>query len=196
MVGTDGALGDEQADLVHHGGPEKALHHYPRDHYPRWAAWMPQEAASSAAFAAPGAFGENLSTTGLTESDVCLGDTFELGSTTIQVSQARQPCWKLDLRHGRRGVARRMQELRCTGWYYRVLTPGQISTGDRLVLVERPEPQWPLARLLTALFDRSAGPREWEAAAGLSTLSPGWRATFAERVAKRRVEDWTSRLNP
>lgn len=195
-VELDGLVEDEQGDTTHHGGPEKALHHYPREHYPSWVGWMPEHAARSRAFDAPGAFGENLSTIGLTEQDVCVGDVFELGSTLLQVSQGRQPCWKLDLRHDRRGTARRMQELRHTGWYYRVLAPGEIGAGDHLILRERPEPQWSLERVLRALFDRSCGPAEWAAAAQIATLSPGWRATFEDRVSTKRLEDWTKRLNP
>lgn len=194
-VEFDGLVEDEQADRKHHGGPEKALHHYPREHYPTWVKWMPEHAVHSRAFEAPGAFGENLSTTGVTEHDVCVGDVFECGSALLQVSQGRQPCWKLDLRHGRTGTARRMQELRCTGWYYRVLAPGEIAAGDHLILRERPEPQWSIERVLRALFDRSSGPAEWAAAAQIATLSPGWRATLQHRVTTTRVEDWTKRLD-
>lgn len=193
-VGPLGLDGDAQADRRHHGGPEKALHHYPREHYAEWVAWMPEEAGASGAFERPGAFGENLSTVGLTEADVCVGDVFALGTARVQVSQGRQPCWKLDLRHGRTGVARRMQELRRTGWYYRVLSPGVVAAGDRLVLVDRPAPGWPLARVLAALFDRSTGPDEWGAAASLEVLAAGWRETFARRVGSGRVEDWSARL--
>lgn len=194
-IGPLGLSGDEQADRRHHGGPEKALHHYPRDHYPAWVAWMPDAAAASGAFERPGAFGENLSTHGLTEANVCVGDVFEAGTALLQVSQGRQPCWKLDLRHGRKGVARRMQETKATGWYYRVLRCGELAPGAALTLVDRPEPAWPLARVLAALFDRASGPEEWAGAAQLALLAPGWRDTFAARLATRRVEDWSARLD-
>lgn len=189
-IGATGLTGDEQADLRHHGGPDKAVHHYARDHYPTWREWLPD----AAALQQPGAFGENISTHGLTEHDVHVGDVVQVGTAVLQVSQGRQPCWKLDARLDRRGTARRMQELRCTGWYYRVLEPGVVSAGDVLDVIERPEPTWPLARVLRALFDRSAGADEWEAATAVPTLSENWRTTFAKRLTHGRVEDWSSRL--
>lgn len=190
QVTSTGLVGDEQGDRRHHGGPDKAIHHYARDHYDRWREWAPD----SPVLAMPGAFGENISTSGVTEDDVHLGDVFTLGTAVVQVSQGRQPCWKLDLRLARRGTARRMQELACTGWYYRVLQEGQVGPGDVLELVDRPEPQWPLSRLLRALFDRSTGPAEWRAAVELPTLSENWRQTFTKRLAHGRIEDWSSRL--
>ncbi|WP_305093527.1 MOSC domain-containing protein [Prescottella sp. R16] len=184
-----GFVGDEQADLRHHGGPEKAVHHYPADHLPFWRGELP------GAELGPGAFGENISTTGVTEADVCIGDTFTVGTATVQVSQGRQPCWKLDRRFETRGVSRRMQAVRNTGWYYRVLQPGHVQCGDRLVLIDRPEPEWPVARVLQLLFDRRTGAAdEWAAVSGLGTLSPSWRETFAARVGTGTVEDWGSRL--
>ncbi|WP_137726417.1 MOSC domain-containing protein [Prescottella subtropica] len=184
-----GFTGDEQADLRHHGGPEKAVHHYPADHLPFWRGELP------GAVLGPGAFGENVSTTGVTEADVCVGDTFTVGTAIVQVSQGRQPCWKLDRRFETRGVSRRMQSVRNTGWYYRVLQPGHVQCGDRLELIDRPEPDWSIARILRLLFDRrAAAADEWAAVSRVDTLSPNWRETFASRVAKGAVEDWSSRL--
>ncbi|KFA38520.1 molybdenum cofactor sulfurase, partial [Xanthomonas vasicola pv. musacearum NCPPB 4384] len=120
QVGIEGLEGDEQGDLRVHGGPDKAIHHYPRDHY---AAWR-NELGTHALLEAAGAFGENLSSVGLTEADVCLGDRFALGTAVVEVSQLRQPCWKLSDRFGVRELARRVQETGRTGWYYRVLQPG------------------------------------------------------------------------
>src|SRR3546814_13835997 len=89
-VGALGIAGDEQADLTVHGGPDKAIHHYPRDHYPFWAETL----GGHPLLAAPGAFGENISTRGLIESTACLGDRYRLGSALIEIRQGRQPCWK------------------------------------------------------------------------------------------------------
>lgn len=190
-LSATGFVGDEQADTRRHGGPEKAVHHYPAEHLPFWRREL------DGAVLGPGAFGENLSTTGLDESRVCVGDTFTLGTAIVQVSQGRQPCWKLDRRFGTRGVARRMQAARNTGWYYRVLQPGLVQRGDRLVLVGRPEPAWPLSRLLQLLFDRRTGaPDDWAAASRIETLAGGWCDTFAARVRTGAVEGWDARLGP
>ena len=185
-----GLVLDAQADLRHHGGPDKALHHYPLDHYPRWRAWAPE----ATCLTAPGAFGENVSTVGLTESDVHVGDTFRLAGAVVQVSQGRSPCWKLDVRLGRRGTARRMQHEGITGWYYRVIEEGDVAAGDDLVLLHRPEPRWPLTRLLRVMFDRDEGPTAWAAAAAIPTLADGWRATLQARVDRTEIEDWSTRL--
>ncbi len=90
---------------------------------------------------------KNLSSAGLTEADVCLGDRFALGTAVVEVSQLRQPCWKLSDRFGVRELARRVQETGRTGWYYRVLQPGSVAAGDLLTLQARPYPQWTLSRL-------------------------------------------------
>jgi MOSC domain-containing protein YiiM len=96
-IGPFGLAGDAQADLKHHGGPEKALHHYPLDHYAFWE----REIGPNPLLRRPGAFGENFSTTGWTEANVCVGDIVRFGSALLQVSQGRQPCWKLNRRFSR-----------------------------------------------------------------------------------------------
>ena len=106
MLGPTGFEGDAQGDTKHHGGPEKAVHHYPFDHYAAWTS----EIGPHARLAEPGAFGENLSTLGLTEDVVAIGDIFSLGSAVLQVSQGRQPCWKLNERFEIPDMARRVQE--------------------------------------------------------------------------------------
>ncbi|HCQ46484.1 MAG TPA: MOSC domain-containing protein [Achromobacter sp.] len=189
-LGAEGLRGDEQADRRFHGGPEKALHHYAREHYPAWQA----ELGERAVLQAPGAFGENISTQGMTEADVCVGDVFRAGTALIQVSQARQPCWKLDHRFARRGMAARVQASGMTGWYYRVLQEGWLCAGDTLTLSERPHAQWPLARVQDVLNRRVLEADVLHALAALPELSPNWRALFEKRAQAGQVEDWTRRL--
>ena len=92
-VSATGVEGDEQADRKHHGGPEMAVHHYPLEHYDAWRREYPAKVNK---FAHNGAFGENISARGMTEENVCIGDVYKVGTTRLQVSQARQPCWKLN----------------------------------------------------------------------------------------------------
>ncbi|MBU3888381.1 MOSC domain-containing protein [Methylosinus sp. KRF6] len=190
-IGRDGLSGDRQGDLRHHGGPEKALHHYPRDHYELWAKEGPELVG---ALAAPPAFGENISTLGVTERDVCVGDVFALGSALLQVSQGRQPCWKLNARFARPDMARRVQTSGRTGWYYRVLREGVAEPGDRLGRIERPLPDWPLSRLNELLYLRTLDRDALAQMAELRELATSWRALAARRLARRVVEDWTARL--
>ena len=137
-VGAESLAGDEQGDRRVHGGPDKAVHQYAQEHCAAWRA----ELGALAVLDAPGAFGENLASTGMTERSVCLGDQVQVGSVLLEVSQGRQPCWKLNDRFGGLpGMARRVQGSGRTGWYYRVLQPGHLQAGDALVLVARPFPQ-------------------------------------------------------
>lgn len=194
FLSVTGLDGDEQGDPVYHGGPEKALHHYAAEHYPMWRERWPDSLVALA----PGAFGENVSTTDMTEHSVRIGDVYRLGGAIVQVSQGRQPCWRLNRRVGRVDAARGMQASGATGWYYRVLETGIVAAGDCFALLERPCPEWPLARLIAALFpDEPVTPglvNEWALAARLGPLSANWRETFARRVASRSVEDWSRRL--
>lgn len=116
-----GIEGDAQGDLKHHGGTEKAIHHYPRDHYATWNA----EIGPHPLMLTPGAFGENLSTYGWTEGNVCIGDVVRFGTVPLQVSQGRQPCFKLNSRFGRDSMAVAVQRTGRTGWYYRVREVGR-----------------------------------------------------------------------
>lgn len=171
---------DEQADRRYHGGPDKALHHYPAEHYDRWRAELPESADRFRI----GGFGENLSTRGLTEATVCLGDIWRLGGAVLQISQGRQPCRRLDLRFDREDMVARVWESGRTGWYYRVLEEGLVGPGDVLVLLERPLPEWPLTRLAHILFGAELDRPALAVLAGSPILSASWR----ERAARRLIE--------
>ena len=189
-VGRLGLEGDEQGDLRVHGGVEKAIHHYPREHYAAWAA----ELGEHPLLAEPGAFGENFSTTGWRESDVCLGDRIRVGSALLEVSQGRMPCWKLNDRFDVAQMALRVQQSGRTGWYYRVLEEGVVQAGERLELVERPHGEWSVARLAAGLFDKHLEPELLRECLALP-LVPSWRKTLQRRLEQRQVEDWAPRLH-
>jgi MOSC domain-containing protein YiiM len=173
QIGLFGIAGDEQADHVHHGGRDKALHHYPFDHYAHW-----QNAAPDAALLrAPGAFGENISTLGLSEDMVCIGDRFRLGTVLVEVSQARQPCWKQGDRLAWKTLPELMVKEGRSGWYYRVLEPGVAQQGDAVQLVDRPYPDWTVRRVFDLLV---AGKHKEDRAAlaflaEMDVLFQGWR---------------------
>lgn len=190
----DGLEGDEQADLRFHGGPEKAVHHYPGEHYGVWRSIYP----ASAVPLVPGAFGENLSTVGMTEKTVCIGDVYRTGSVLLQVSQGRQPCWKLNRLLNAPDAAVAMQTSGATGWYYRVLAEGALSAGEPLALVDRPCPAWTMERLIGALFPPDPSDPglmdEWRQASSIRPLAARWQNTFAQRVRLGTIEEWAHRL--
>lgn len=186
-----GLEGDAQGDTKHHGGPEKALHHYAAEHYPWWANELPGGAMQHCQ---PGAFGENLVTTGMTEATVCIGDVYQLGQAVVQVSQARQPCWRLNHRFGIADMSQQLQASLKTGWYYRVVLSGLIQVGDEITLLERPHPDWSLLRLLSVFYQHPLNFPELEAIAALPELADSWRAVAQKRLTSSRVEDWQFRL--
>ena len=188
-VNTLGLQGDEQGDLRVHGGPDKAVHQYAQAHYPLWRA----ELGLLPVLDAPGAFGENLASTGLTEQHLCLGDQVRAGNVLLEVSQSRQPCWKLNDRFGVPDMARRVQQSGRTGWYYRVLETGTLQAGDALTLVARPWPQWSLARVIDVLYHQPFDAAVLQALAALP-LTPSWRRMVDARLARGAVEDWSLRM--
>lgn len=172
-ISLQGIAGDEQADRKHHGGRDKALHHYPHDHYARWKQSMPDHPQLERS----GAFGENISTLGLMEDDVCIGDRLRLGTALLEISQAREPCWKQGEQLNWTILPSLMVKERRSGWYYRVIEPGEARAGDSLSLVERPLPQWTVKRVFAVLIggeykrDRAA----LRALADMPLLFEGWR---------------------
>lgn len=188
-LGPEGFEGDQQADRRRHGGPEKAVHHYDAGHYPAW-----RDELGDLPQLAPGGFGENLSSEGLTESGVAVGDRFRLGRALVEVSQARQPCWKLNIHFAVPDMARRVQDSGRTGWYYRVIEPGPVAPGDGLTLVDRRAPAWTLDRLGRILYRDRLNREELAEMAALEVLSESWRSLAQRRLDNAAVEDWAPRL--
>lgn len=176
-----GLAGDEQADLTVHGGPDKVIHHYPHDHYGFWRDALGDHPLLQRF----GAFGENISTEGPTEETVCIGDRWRLGTALVEISQGRQPCWKLDHHFGGLPVNARMVKARRAGWYYRVLEEGEVATGDTLALLDRPHPEWTVARAFGLLVagDHKRDREGLEAMGALTVLAEPWKARREKLLA-------------
>ena len=180
-VGRLGLAGDEQGNLAVHGGPDKAVLLYCAEHYATWRA---------EGFDVPdGGFFENVTVAGVSEADVQLGDTWRLGTATLQVTQPRRPCRTLADRHGRKRLPQEVQASGRSGFYVRVLVEGHVATGDRFTLLDRP------ARAVTAAeanrvmnLDRSdkAGIRALLAA---PELPASWRDKLTRRLDGVREDD-------
>jgi MOSC domain-containing protein YiiM len=169
---------DEQFDKRYHGGPDKALHHYPFDHYAKWATTAPNAILSNVA----GAFGENITTSGLTEKSVCIGDRFRLGTALIEISQGRQPCWKQAVNSQWAALPVMMVKHRRCGWYYRVIEEGVAHAGDELTLLDRPLPDWTVGRVIGLLLggDHKTDKAALQSLAQMDVLYNGWRQRAAE----------------
>jgi len=164
-----GAAGDEQADRINHGGPDKAVLAYSAEHYP---AWQSELGLTALPF---GAFGENLTVAGLTEADVCIGDRWRAGEVEFEVSQPRQPCWKLARRWRVKSLPAIVIQTGRTGWYLRVGKEGNLEAGAELELIDRPNPEWTIRRANEVMhFLKSAADSSLELAA-VPGLSASWR---------------------
>jgi MOSC domain-containing protein YiiM len=174
----EGLAPDEQADRRVHGGPEMALHLYPLDHH----AWWRGIIGDHPALDEPGGFGSNLAVTGLSEDMVHIGERFRLGSAVIEVSQPRQPCWKIEHRFGQPGMVARIVETGRCGWYFRVIETGDVAAGDSLERLAPGAPDWSVARAFAALVAGQATRAEFAELAELPALSPKMRAKAAARL--------------
>ena len=147
--------------------------HYAYDHYPVWKQQKPE---LDELLQQPGAFGENISTIGFTEDDVCIGDRFKLGSATVEVSQGRQPCWKLGHRFNDAGMVREVVDTGRCGWYYRVLEEGDVGVDDTIQLLSRTNSQWSVEKVFSLLISGGKDLDSFRELSELQQLSGHWRA--------------------
>ncbi len=181
-AGEFGLAGDAQADLTVHGGADKAVYGYPLSRYPDWAAAFPD---LSGIFA-PGAMGENLVVADVDETGIHIGDRIRSGSALLQITQPRQPCFKLALALGEPRLARTMVRRGWCGWYYRVLEPGVITAGDAHTVVERPNPDWSIARFAEVIAAQAMGAELLAELLAIEGLAPNWQAKALRRLADLR----------
>ena len=175
FLGETNLDGDQQADLRHHGGPEKAVCVYPAEHYPYWDKELGLELG-------PAAFGENFTTEGLTEREACIGDVYEIGEATVQITQPRSPCWKLARRWRVKDLAIQFEETGYTGWYLRVLDTGTVAPDAAMRLVDRPNPGWSVARATKVRY-RMPDDRELAGElADVEELGESWTETLTRRA--------------
>jgi len=170
--------GDAQADLRVHGGPDKAVYAYPSEHLASWARELDTELG-------PAPFGENLSTRNALESDVCIGDIWQWDNATLQVSQPRWPCFKLALHRGRADIQNRLRANGRTGWYLRVLEPGEVVVGSDIDVVQRDHARLSVTDAHHAMGDRHLEQRALvEALAHHPHLAAEWRDPLRERLGR------------
>jgi MOSC domain-containing protein YiiM len=179
MLRSLGFAGDGQADLVNHGGVDKAVCVYPYDHYAHWEKVFGHGLE-------PGAFSENLTISGAVEARVCVGDVFGVGGALVQVSQPRTPCSKLAGKNGQRLLTRWVGQTGYTGFYMRVISGGSVRCGDAFELVEAHPERISIAAVNDIIFGRSGDAGLIEELANLPDFGADGRALFASRLGRRR----------
>jgi MOSC domain-containing protein YiiM len=143
-------VGDRQADLTVHGGPDKAVYAYDNAHYGYWQNQIDHDEWS------PGLFGENLTTEGLLESEVRIGDLFRIGSALLRAVQPRFPCYKLNVRFNDPGMVRQFARSGRTGIYFRVVEPGVVQAGDAIILIEEADTTITIQAIAEFILTRKA----------------------------------------
>jgi MOSC domain-containing protein YiiM len=173
--------GDRQADLSVHGGPYKAVYAYPSEHYSYWRQQLPQ------ADLPWGAFGENLTTEGLFEDSLYIGDQLRIGTALLQVTQPRVPCYKITIRFDRDDMIKRFIKSNTSGFYFSVVEEGQLAAGDKIEIVHR-DPAAVSVADINHLYYRTARPGIADAenllhrAVNLEALPESWRDHLRHRA--------------
>ena len=179
--------GDEVFNKIHHGGLHRVIHYYPLEHYDFWKSLYPETRFS------PGAMGENINATGMTEENVCIGDIYLIGEVLCSVTEPRKPCATINHKFEIDSFARKVQETSRTGWFYKILVPGKIKVRDPILLKERPYPELNLADCIQGLLVKPDR-RIMELMANNEALSENWRRPAREYLKTGQLPDDRKRL--
>ena len=177
-VGRENLEGDGQADRRYHGGADMAVLAYGADHYPAWRGELSWPELPL------GGFGENLSVGDVKEDSACIGDVWRAGTAALQIASPRNPCHKISDYWGRPDLLRLVQEAGRIGWYLRVLEEGSLQAGDEIALVERPNPQWTIARAFRVGLARRKDRDAAAELASVTALSDRWKAWLLGEPAR------------
>lgn len=179
-IETMNIIGDEQADLINHGGEHKAVYAFSSNHYGYWKEALQNQTLSS------GAFGENFTVSDLSEESINIGDHFRIGTALLEVSQPRIPCFKLGIALGNNKAPRLFTDHYCTGVYFRVITPGKAKTGDGVLIEKKASHDVTVKKLFQAYFDKDYeySGNVLSKALSLDELAPEWKEKLQKRLAK------------
>src|SRR3954470_9071292 len=183
MMRTLNLDGDRQADLSVHGGPQKAVYVYPSEHYDFWKLELPGMDLPW------GMFGENLTTTGLLETEINIGDKFCIGSAEVMVTQPRMPCYKLGIKFGRSDIIKRFLVSERSGFYLSVLQEGEVGDGDDIELIEEDESGLKVVDVTRLYAREKHNVQLLRRATEVQALPESWREYFRERLEKLSAAD-------
>lgn len=168
--------GDKQADLTVHGGAEKAVYAYPSEHYEYWRMKLPEVPFSW------GKFGENLTTEGLAEDLLCIGDRLRVGSAILMVTQPRMPCYKLALRFERDDMIKRFLVSQRSGFYFSVVEEGEAQAGSKVEIISRDPDRVAVVDIMRLFLREAHDPELLHRAMNVGALPQNWKAELAARV--------------
>ena len=167
-------VGDEVADKVHHGGIDKAIFCYPYEHYAKWRDELQLEIDA-------GGFGENLCVLHMNETNVCIEDKYRIGEVTVEVSQPRKPCWKPARKFQTLELSKLTEDNGRTGWYFRVLKTGEIKNDDIIELIDRPNPDWSVARC-NEVLNHSKNHQDAKTLVTMDQLTFAWKKSLTKMI--------------
>ncbi len=173
--------GDQQADLSVHGGPTKVVYAYPSEHYAYWRTQLPDVELDW------GMFGENLTTEGLDEESVHIGDVFQLGTARLVVTEPRMPCFKLTIRFEREDMAQRFLLSQRSGFYFGVEQEGTVEAGDRFKLLGSDPRGLKVADVVRLRTTDRENTELLTKAIATATLPEGWKGSFRRRLQKLKA---------
>jgi MOSC domain-containing protein YiiM len=177
MIAPLNLAGDKQADLTVHGGLNKAVYAYPVEHYKYWRRELPESTLSW------GNFGENLTTEGLLENTLNIGDRLRVGSAVLMVTQPRMPCYKLAIRFGRDDMIQRFLASGRSGFYFSVIGPGEVRAGSEIGILARDPNQVTVADIEKLYLGQTRDPELLQRALNVSALPPNWKPALRQRAA-------------
>ena len=180
MLRTLNLDGGKQADLTVHGGPDKAVYAYPIEHYEFWRKVYPDMEMPN------GMFGENFTIEGLMESEVSVGDAFEIGSSKVIATQPRMPCYKLGVKFGRMDVLKKFLASGRSGIYFKVLEEGEVGAGDSIVRIKNDTNRVGIGDIVRLYASDREDIKTMLRAVKVEALPEGWKHYFYEQI--RRVE--------
>ncbi len=179
MLRTLNLDGDGQADLTVHGGVSKAVYAYPSEHYAFWRTEFPEMNLSW------GMFGENLTTEGLLEDAIYIGDRFRVGQTELMVTEPRMPCYKLGIKFGRADIIKRFLASRRSGFYFAVMREGMVSAGDALELIGREQQDISVADITRLYAFEKDDVKALRRAIEVDALPENWKGYFQHQIEKQ-----------
>src|SRR5215472_4324637 len=168
--------GDKQADLTVHGGEDKAVYAYPKEHYEYLQHELPNMALPC------GMFGENLTTEGLNENMINIGDRFRIGSAEVVATQPRMPCYKLGVKFGRMDVVRRFMTSGRPGIYFKVSQEGEVEAGESIELISKDENNITVKDIVRLYVKNNKDVESMQRAIRVKDLPIGWKNHFRKQI--------------